>query len=265
MGRYCYCTIYATAEEPQDLDVAIKDAEEAASTQAIAAGVPPRSGPPIDDWRSEQVGSCSWYAACTVINMEASDWTAELAARNPNVRFDLIQIEGVDIPYPGGVRFIGARQLTGVPLFVPGSSPDWAAVEEGIRGFNPDDPALIDGSWELLEAPPDGFLPDDRELDGSDADRETFRELRSELDTDLALVMAAFQSADLATVERPGSAAVLALLSPEPSAGRSEIDVDRKGIAAEWQPTNEDLAAAVARLLIVGALGKAGMDGPMPL
>jgi hypothetical protein len=265
MGRYFDCTLYATAEEPQALDAAVADGEDAAAKQAIRGGQPPRSGPPIDDWSSGRVGSHNWYVAFTVIDMDASTWTAELAARNPDVRFDLIQVEGVDIPYPEGVRFIGPQQLTGVPLFVPGSSPEWALVEEGISEFNPDDPEFIDGTWELLDAPPPGLLPGDADLDGSDADREIMRELAGGLRADLNLVRTAFESAETATVERSDSAFVLALLSPENSVGRPEVYVGFDGIAAEWQPTNEDLAAAVARLLLVGALESAGMEAPMPM
>lgn len=146
MSSYFYCTLYVTAEEPKALENAIEDIDRTAAKQAIRGGQPPPSGPPIDRWSSDRVGGCSWSADFTVIDMDASAWTAALAARSPAVRFDLIQVEGVVIPYPEGVRYSGVRQLTGVPLFAPGLSPDWAAVENAIGGFNPDDPRLIDGS-----------------------------------------------------------------------------------------------------------------------
>jgi hypothetical protein len=91
------------------------------------------------------------------------------------------------------------------------------------------------------------------------------RELAGGLGADLNLVRTAFESAETAAVERPSGAFGLALLSAEASVGRPDDYVGLDGIAAEWQPRNEDLAAAVARLLLVGALESAGIDAPMPL
>jgi hypothetical protein len=265
MSNYFDCTLYVSADDGEALEQIRRHVDEAAAERGADGPEPPPKDPPIDHWLLESFGD-ALYVTFTTIDQDASAFVAGLATTNPDVRFDLIQVEGAILPFPEGMRFMERKQITGVPLFVPADKPpDWGRVGEGIETFDPAESDLIDGAWDFLEAPPMGFVEDSGEAGSNHSEAEMMLALARRLDADLDLVRSAFTSAELATVKRPTGEALLALLAADPSTPRPEVYVTPSGIVDEWQPVNELIAAAVARLLMVGALGRAEMDAPMPL
>ena len=202
-------TLYVSGEQAE-LEAALVGLSSAARRAKPTDRRPPVE-PQLDEWSLARCGPRSLFVQFDSLDSDAEDWTLQFAHRHPGLRFDLIEVEGSYLPFPEGLRFLGSRRLRGVPLLIPADRPvDWGSVTAAIEAFDPGHSDLVDGSWDVLIAPPLGLVPGDAEML---TDVETMHALGEAISRDVEVIRAALTAAESEEVEGPEGRFRLALLA----------------------------------------------------